>query len=108
MTLDERQREITIKSKKGTSPGFQVSELLEANTITMQYNTLKYKYTYKYNTIIRMKIKERKCIKKQSEKSQKGTGFRVSEQVEANTNREQLSRQRRSQREIHKNVKVDP
>ena len=55
MTLDERQREITIKSKKGTSPGFQVSELLEANTITMQYNTLKYKYTYKYNTIIRMK-----------------------------------------------------
>ena len=37
MTLDERQREITIKSKKGTSAGFQVSELLEANTITMQY-----------------------------------------------------------------------
>ena len=49
MTLDERQREITIKSKKGTSAGFQVSELLEANTITMLYNTLKYKYTY--NTI---------------------------------------------------------
>ena len=61
MTLDERQREITIKSKKGTSPGFQVSELLEAKTITitMQYNTLKYQYKYKYNTIIKMKIKER-------------------------------------------------
>ena len=51
MHPDERQREITIKSKKGTSPGFQVSELLEANTITMQYNALKYKYTYKYNMI---------------------------------------------------------
>ena len=70
MTLDERQREITIKSKKGTSAGFQVSELLQANTVTMQYNTLKYKY--KYNTIFRMKIKERQCIKNTIRKESEG------------------------------------
>lgn len=70
MTLDERQREITIKSKKGTSAGFQVSELIQANTVTMQYNTLKYKY--KYNTIFRMKIKERQCIKNTIRKESEG------------------------------------
>ena len=70
MTMDERQREITIKSKKGTSAGFQVSELLQANTVTMQYNTLKYKY--KHNTIFRMKIKERQCIKNTIRKESEG------------------------------------
>ena len=64
MTLDERQREITIKSKKGTSPGFQVSELLEANTITMQYNTLKYKYKYNYKN----ENKGKKMNKKNNQK----------------------------------------
>ena len=100
MTLDERQREITIKSKKGTSAGFQVSELLQANTVTMQYNTLKYKY--KYNTIFRMKIKERQCIKNTIRKESLDSDYQnKSRQIPTEGNYQ-------DKEEIHKNVKIDP
>ena len=98
MTLDERQREITIKSKKGTSAGFQVSELLQANTVTMQYNTLKCKY--KYNTIFRMKIKERQCIKNTIRRAL-DSEYLKSRQIPTEGNYQ-------DKEEIHKNVKVDP
>ena len=101
MTLDERQREITIKSKKGTSAGFQVSELLQANTVTMQYIEVQIQIQYNFQNENKGKAMYKKHNQKRVRRALDSEYLNKSRQIPTESNYQ-------DKEEIHKNVKVDP